>query len=338
MKSTWRTADKSSWLPHHWILELLQIHPTDYNQKIPVFKKTDPLPVLPHSESHKWVLTHALIPLVLQQIYCWYTGHNLSPFLAFLLYTTSYHANGILEFHMLRKLVHKYGTLDGDKHERDQVPDASVTNTVHSLIATALIRPAMAVMLTYKTSQQPINLSPWIVVEIGFYGVILDFFFYWYHRTMHEVDGLWQYHRTHHLTKHPTPLLTLMADHEQEVFDIAIIPLLTFLTMKLIGFPMGFYEFWICQQYVVFSELVGHSGVRIYSRPPSTNTPIMKLFEAELLIEDHDLHHRQGYRKSMNYGKQTKLWDIVFGTTGPRYETLPEHFDWNNKVRLTYGL
>jgi hypothetical protein len=31
---------------------------------------------------------------------------------------------------------------------------------------------------------------------------------------------LWKYHRTHHLTKHPNPLLTLYADTEQEFFDI----------------------------------------------------------------------------------------------------------------------
>jgi len=336
MKSTWRLSDKKTWAPHNWILHLLQIHPTKIGKPIPVHAKDDPMPYLPHSQTHLWVLTHALWPCILQQLYCWNYGKNLSPLWCFVLYTSAYHITGVQVLHMLTNAGHKYGFLDGDKHARDQVPDASVQSTVHSLILTALIRPLMAVMLTYKPSEQPISFSWWVVAEIGLYPIVLDFYFYWYHRTMHEVDGLWQFHRQHHLTKHPTPLLTLFADHEQEVFDIVIIPLLALTTMKIFGFPMGFYEFWICSSYIFFTELVGHSGLRILSRPPSTNTPFVSLIDAELLIEDHDLHHRKGYRKSSNYGKQTKIWDMVFGTTGPRYETLPSNFDFTTPVYLTY--
>jgi len=60
------------------------------------------------------------------------------------------------------------------------------------------------------------------------------------------------------------------------------------------------------------------------------------MLDAELLIEDHDMHHRKGYRKSSNYGKQTKLWDMIFGTVGTRDETLPSNFDFNTPVYLTY--
>jgi len=336
MKSTWREAKKSSWYPQNWILHILQVHPTKVGKPIPVFAKDAPMPYLPHWVTHLWVITHAIWPCILQQAYCWHYGKNLSPLWCFVLYTTAYHITGVQILHMLTNVGHKYGFLDGEKHSRDQVPDASVNSTVHSLILTALLRPLLAVMLTYKPSQQPIHTSWWIVAEIGMYSICLDFWFYWYHRTMHEVDGLWQFHRTHHLTKHPTPLLTLFADHEQEAFDIVVIPLLAYTTMKIFGFPMGFYEFWFCQSYVVFTELVGHSGARILSRPPSTNTPFLWMIDAELLIEDHDMHHRKGYRKSSNYGKQTKIWDMIFGTVGPREETLPSNFDFNTPVYLTY--
>lgn len=72
---------------------------------------------------------------------------------------------------------------------------------------------------------------------------------------MHDIDTLWKYHRTHHLTKHPNPLLTLFADTEQEIFNIAVIPLLAWGSMKLVGFPMGFYDWWICHQYAVWTEI-----------------------------------------------------------------------------------
>jgi sterol desaturase/sphingolipid hydroxylase (fatty acid hydroxylase superfamily) len=171
-------------------------------------------------------------------------------------------------------------------------------------------------------------------LEIGLYGIVLDFWFYWYHRLMHNIPSLWKYHRTHHLTKHPNPLLTIYADFEQEVFDIVGIPLMTFFTLKAMGLPMGFYEWWLCNQYVVFAELAGHSGLSVAVRPPSTVGWLLQYFDAELTIEDHDLHHRKGWRKSYNYGKQTRLWDRIFGTVHPRIECTKEKIDYNDGVNI----
>lgn len=212
----------------------------------------------------------------------------------------------------------------------------------------------MAIALTYKRSLAPssINLY-WLPLEVGLYGIILDFWFYWYHRVMHDNDTLWKYHRTHHLTKHPNPLLTLYADSEQEIFDIAVIPLvslffpysstsnvlttcqqMTWGTMKLMGMPMGYYEWWICYQYVVFSELIGHSGLRVLASPPSTLTWLLRMTGTELVIEDHDLHHRQGWKKAANYGKQTRLWDVIFGTSRDRIENIQDNIDYDTRVNL----
>ena len=58
----------------------------------------------------------------------------------------------------------------------------------------------------------------------------------------------------------------------------------------------------------------------------------MRLFDAELVIEDHDLHHRKGWRKSFNYGKQTRIWDRVFGTCTNRIEAVPSNIDYGNTV------
>jgi len=140
--------------------------------------------------------------------------------------------------------------------------------------------------------------------------------------------------RKHHLTKHPNPLLTLYADTAQEVFDIAVIPLLTYGTMKLVGLPMGFFDWWLCHQYVVFTELWGHSGLRLLTTPPTTATPLLKAFDAELITEDHDIHHRSGWKKSHNYGKQTRLWDRLFGTCHGRIECVEGVIDWSSPVAL----
>jgi sterol desaturase/sphingolipid hydroxylase (fatty acid hydroxylase superfamily) len=54
----------------------------------------------------------------------------------------------------------------------------------------------------------------------------------------------------------------------------------------------------------------------------------------ELCVEDHDLHHRQGWRKSHNYGKQTRVWDRLFGTCGTRIESVPDNVDYVNQAYM----
>lgn len=51
-----------------------------------------------------------------------------------------------------------------------------------------------------------------------------------------------------------------------------------------------------------------------------------------LTLEDHDLHHREGWKKASNYGKQSLLWDWIFGTTRDRPEGRPDNVDWSLSV------
>lgn len=46
---------------------------------------------------------------------------------------------------------------------------------------------------------------------------------------------------------------------------------------------------------------------------------ILRPFGMELAVEDHDLHHRYG-KGGKNYGKQTRVWDKLFGTVALREE------------------
>lgn len=309
IKSTWRRKDRSEWNIFHWTYEIFGIHPVDLNKEIPVHPKTDKVPYLNDWHQHRWILAHAFAPILLHHLYCIYTGRNLTAWQAVAFYSIVFKLNAIRELHIWRGIGEKFGFLDGDVHERDGVPDTSVFTVLRSLIATSTIRPIFTVFLAYHTSKTPSSMNFYALpLETGLYAIILDFWFYWYHRVMHNNDGLWKYHRTHHLTKHPNPLLTLYADSEQEFFDIAGIPLLTYFTMKWLGFPMGFYEWWVCHQYIVWAELAGHSGLRIVATPPNPFNWILRQFSMELIIEDHDLHHRAGWKASGgNFGKQTRL-------------------------------
>ncbi|RMZ86681.1 hypothetical protein DV736_g6093, partial [Chaetothyriales sp. CBS 134916] len=335
IKSTWRKSNRSEWTLNHWFYEIIDIHPVALDREVPVHPKTDPVPYVEPWQNHRWILFHSLVPLAIHQAYVAWTGKNMDPVIAVVFYSLAFQVIGIRQLRAIRELGHKYGFYDGDKHERDGVPDVGVSKVILSIILTLTIRPLFTVLLTYRTNLPPSSINlVWLPLEIGLYQIILDFWFYWYHRLMHDIGPLWRFHRTHHLTKHPNPLLTLYADSVQEVFDIAGIPLAAYFTMKLFSLPMGFYEWWICHQYVVFTEAAGHGGIRIFATAPSTLSSILSLFGAEIMIEDHDLHHRKGWKSSYNYGKQTMLWDRLFGTFHGRVEAKDENIDYVNTVMI----
>lgn len=116
-----------------------------------------------------------------------------------------------------------------------------------------------------------------------------DLLFYIYHRSSHEVDAIWRIHKTHHLTKHPSPVLALLADEEQESIEIVLLPLITTLIMKQVVPQFTFQDWWCIQMCIVLGEILGHSGVRAHMEAPLT-APFLRPFGAELVLEDHDLY------------------------------------------------
>ncbi|RMZ75816.1 hypothetical protein DV737_g5115, partial [Chaetothyriales sp. CBS 132003] len=335
MKSTWRRGDRTNWGFGHWLTDILDTYPDFLDKEVPVHSKKDPVPYVTEWRLHCWIMTHTLVPIALHHAFICLTGYNLHPVAAFLFYSYALMASSVRELHQLRDFGLVYGYLDGDAHARDGIPDVGVGKVMREALSTLNFRLLMAIIFTYRSNLPPSTLS-WVLlpVEIGLYSVILDFWFYWYHRFMHDVGSLWKYHRTHHLTKHPNSLLAGYADTEQEIMDVLGIPLMTYCTLRLLGFPMGFYEWYICHQYILFAEIAGHSGLRFALVVPSTLSWMLRLFNAELLVEDHDLHHRKGWRKSYNYGKQTRLWDRIFGTCTDRIECLKDNIDYKNTVKF----
>lgn len=341
IKSTWRRGDRNEWTHHHWLIELLNAHHVDLDTPVPVHAKTEKIPHLPQLPQHVWVLTFALLPLLLHQAWLSATGfQSVGKVALFLYYFTAFNAVVVHEVHMLRRVGHKYGFLDGDVHERDGVPDVGVAKVATSLVKTTGSRLVMAIYLSYDPRQSPADVLTswkwwmWLSLEVGLYGIVLDFWFYWYHRAMHDLGHLWKFHRRHHLTKHPNPLLSAYADHEQEFFDMVGVPFMTYLTLRAFGLPLGFYEWWICHQYIAYTEVGGHSGIRVHLSPPTTLNWLLTMFQAEIVVEDHDLHHRKGWRKSHNYGKQTRLWDRIFGTCTERIESVDSNIDYVNTAHM----
>jgi sterol desaturase/sphingolipid hydroxylase (fatty acid hydroxylase superfamily) len=69
----------------------------------------------------------------------------------------------------------------------------------------------------------------------------------------------------------------------------------------------------------MFSEIAGHTGLRANVTHPLIG-PFLKPFDMDLRIEHHDLHHRFG-KGGKNFGKQTRIYDKLFGTSFDCIET-----------------
>lgn len=341
MKSTWRTGDRSKWDIYQKIIDYTNGYPTYLDKPIPKHAKTDKVPHLGQLSQHAWILFYGVIPLALHQAFVSLTGWNISKHATVHFYVFLYNLVLIREVHILRRLGHKHGFLDGDAHDRDGIPDNNgAGKIIWALYKTVGARILMMVLFTYTPQEAPLDIITnwkWLATlpfKTGLYAIILDFWFYTYHRSVHEVPGLWRFHRTHHLTKHPNPLLSAYADGEQEFIEMVAVPFLTYSVFWAAGYPLGFYDWWICHQYIMYTEVWGHSGIRVHLEVPSTLNWLLRALNMELCVEDHDLHHRYGYRKSQNYGKQSRVWDTLFGTCGQRIETADSNVDYVNQAYM----
>lgn len=114
-------------------------------------------------------------------------------------------------------------------------------------------------------------------MQVSAFCIILDLWFYIYHRLMHQYDFLWHLHSLHHETKRPNALLSAFADEVQEWGDMVVIPVLTWLVV-----PLPFYTWWVATCYLSYSEASGHSGIRIYATPPPSD--FLRWFGMELTL------------------------------------------------------
>lgn len=83
------------------------------------------------------------------------------------------------------------------------MPDVHGWKVAMSLLGVITIRPLFATFVAYDRTELP-SISWRTPIDIAAYSLALDFWFYLYHRTMHEVPFLWKLHRLHHTTKHPS--------------------------------------------------------------------------------------------------------------------------------------
>ncbi|CAF0776850.1 unnamed protein product [Rotaria sordida] len=271
-----------------------------------------------------WLTMMIAPPLIIQA--CWYYiipennfFHTWHPIVAFIFYTAALIIFTINSIKRLTNYMNLYGTFDEHNRPRDYVDDKDVSRLILSVFIYIMIRTAGGLILGGYNRYTPPSLGHTISwnfpIKIGLWFIVLDFFFYSYHRSVHTFPFLWKIHRKHHSTKHPTPIQAILADDLQDIIEIIFIPLGASLVM-----PLSAHELWITQCILLYVEGVGHCGARAYWTHPVVGE-VLRPFKMEITIEDHDLHHRHG-KSGKNYGKQTRIFDQIFNTICERIECI----------------
>ncbi|CAF1188754.1 unnamed protein product [Rotaria sordida] len=224
--------------------------------------------------------------------------HTWHPLFAFVFYFLAFFIFTLQLVGRAHYYMKYYGTFDEDNRPRDYVPDKLVPRFIISVLIYLLARTAGGLILGGYDRNEPPSLGHTISC---------------YHRTVHTVPFLWKFHSLHHCTKHPTPIQSILAGDIQELIEIFLIPLITSFV-----FHLTTHEFWIVQCILIYIEAGGHSGIRAYL-PHVILYEVLQPFGMELCVEDHDIHHRYG-KSGMNYGKQTRIFDRLFGTLCERVE------------------
>ncbi|CAO1638428.1 unnamed protein product [Sympodiomycopsis kandeliae] len=277
-----------------------------------------PPPVRPMWQENLFIITTGALPVVLHSAWnLLFPEHPLHWAPAWMMYHLSFIVFAKTMIKRLHKFMAEYGCFDEQNRGRDMVDDRHVNHLGRSIFIYTVFRTMGPFLLAWRGEMtNPLEGLSWATpLKMAWWEVALDYWFYLYHRSTHEFDALWFIHRQHHATKHPTPILSILADDIQECLEIFIIPFLA----TAISPKLSFVELHYLTVYTLYVEALGHSGIRAIWRHPILGQ-FLRLGKMELAVEDHDLHHRFG-KSGKNYGKQTRIWDRIFGTVGERIET-----------------
>ncbi|MBW2268137.1 MAG: sterol desaturase family protein [Deltaproteobacteria bacterium] len=143
--------------------------------------------------------------------------------------------------------------------------------------------------------------SDWsLLAQLGLSLVIVEFFQYWAHRWMHEIDFLWRFHATHH----SAPRLYWLNAARFHIVDIALLNLGLTIPLITLGADARVITLWLVGS--TLHGLFQHSNIMIRCGP------LNWIFS---MAELHRWHHSRTIREAnTNYGSNLILWDIVFGS------------------------
>jgi sterol desaturase/sphingolipid hydroxylase (fatty acid hydroxylase superfamily)/uncharacterized protein (DUF2147 family) len=146
----------------------------------------------------------------------------------------------------------------------------------------------------------------YLVLSLALMLVAHDAYFYWAHRAMHHRRLFALFHRTHHLSRTPTPWAAYSFAIPEAVVHGAFVPLFL-LVVPMHG--LGLLAFGIVQ---ILRNVMGHAGAEVHGAVFGPG----RWLGWNNTTTHHDLHHEAG---RYNYGLYFRWWDKLMGTEHPDY-------------------
>jgi sterol desaturase/sphingolipid hydroxylase (fatty acid hydroxylase superfamily) len=179
----------------------------------------------------------------------------------------------------------------------DSINDLScgiIDQVLEIFLKTALFAGYIFIYGHYRLASVPGSVAAWVLCFLG-----VDFLYYWFHRTSHEVNAFWAAHVVHHQSEEYNLAVALRQGALQSSFSWIF-----YLPLALIGFPPlmfltvssidTLYQFWI------HTRAIGRLGPLEWV----LNTP-----------SNHRVHHGRNPKYiDRNHGGILIVWDRLFGT------------------------
>jgi len=147
----------------------------------------------------------------------------------------------------------------------------------------------------------------WFLLSIPLMLIIHDAYFYWTHRLMHHRKLFSAVHKTHHLSRDPTPLTSYAFHPWEAIVEAGIVPLLA-LTLPVHRWALVAFA---TLQFIY--NVIGHLGYEFYPRW-FIRSPLAKIFNTTT-------HHHQHHQKvKCNYSLYFNWWDRLMKTNHKDYE------------------
>lgn len=149
---------------------------------------------------------------------------------------------------------------------------------------------------------------PSIIAALLLNGIIGDFFFYWYHRSLHKSTVLWQHHKLHHMDPEFDALTVTRANWLESFFMVffSAIPMTVLFKFNASEpFGVGLAQGAVIGLWTLF-RYQNHSNLRLQFGKATV------FFTSS---QSHRIHHScLPQHQDKNFVATFPIWDILFGT------------------------
>lgn len=146
----------------------------------------------------------------------------------------------------------------------------------------------------------------WLIANLALIIFLHDAYFYWAHRLMHHKWLFARVHRTHHLSRTPTPWAAYSFAPAEALIEAAFLPLYLLLV------PTHVVVIGVFLIHMVLRNVIAHAGFELFPKR-WMSIPLLRHLTVTL---HHDMHHEHF---TSNYGFYFTWWDRWMGTEHPEY-------------------